>query len=80
MEAIKYTYNVFEDSHDLEQIQSNPSKNCFISKLDVLKPAHDEIVNSAPFYTTMDTVRANFRSTFRTVLQIVVFEEGLFWK
>ena len=49
MESLKYAYNVFDDSHDLEQFQSNPSKNYFISKLDVLKAVHNEIVNSAPF-------------------------------
>ena len=68
METLKDAYNVFEDSHGLKQIQSNPSKNYFISKLDVLKPVHNEIVNSAPFYTAMDTVRANTRSTFFVVL------------
>ena len=59
MENEKYDYNVFEDSHDLEQIQLNPSKNYFIWKLFVLKPVHNEIVNSAPFYTATDTVKAN---------------------
>ena len=68
METSKDAYNVFDDSHDLEQIQSNPSKNYFISKLDVSKPVHNEIVNSAPFYTAMDTVRANPRSAFFVVL------------
>ena len=68
VETVKDAYNVFEDSHHLEQIQPNPSKNYFISKLDVLKPVHNEILNSAPFYTAMDTVRANPRSMFCVVL------------
>ena len=70
---MKDAYNVFEDSHHLEQIQPNPSKHYFISKLDVLKPVHNEILNSAPFYTAMDTVRANPRSMFCVVLYIIVF-------
>ena len=64
VETVKNVYKVFESSHHLEQIQPNPSKNYFIFKLDVLKPVHNEIDNSAPFYTAMDTVRANPRSKF----------------
>ena len=67
-ETVKDAYNVFEESHHLEQIRPNPSKNYFISKLEVLKPVHNEIVNSAPFFTAMDTVRANLRSTFCVIL------------
>ena len=36
--------------------------------LSILKPVHNEIVNSAPFYTAMDTVRSNPRSTLCIVL------------
>ena len=57
LETVKDACNVFECSHHLEQIQPNPSKNYFISKVEVLKPVHNEIVNSTPFYTAMDTER-----------------------
>ena len=84
VETVKDAYNVFEESHHLEQIQPSPSKNHFISKLDVLKPVHNEVVNSAPFNTAMDTVRMNPRSTFCVVLLMVVFagvlKVDIFWK
>ena len=56
VETVKGAYNVFDDGHDSEQVLSSASKNCFISKLDVLKPVHDELVINAPFYIAMNRV------------------------
>ena len=64
VETVKDAHTFFENSRHLGQIEPGPSKNYFISKFDVLKPVHNEIVNSAPFLAAMSTVRANPRSTF----------------